>query len=136
MSHVDKFREFVNAVQNGDTKAIEEIVSMVTDDKNTTIIKCVSCGEIISFEKTRQLFLYAAGNIPPALNYRVLKHILEDSEHNIAIPMAMGLSFPLSQMIEARLRSHCKKGDNGVEVDYDTWFPSYVERWRIKAGED
>ena len=134
MNPYKKFQEFINSVQSGDTEGMKEIINSITDDRHTTIIKCESCGEIISFEKTRDLFMVSAGKVPPAFNYRMLKHMMEDPDHNIIIPLQMGVQFNLSQIVEGRFRSHCKRGDNGVEVDYDTWFPTYVERWRIKAG--
>lgn len=136
MNPVKEFDRFVQSHLSGDTETIKEIVDSITRNENTTIIKCLNCGEIIAFEKTRTLFMYAAGGVPTKVNYRMIKHILEDPEHDIVIPVGPGHRFSLSKPIEKKLRNHCNRGDEHGPVDFDTWFPTYVERWRKKAEDE
>jgi hypothetical protein len=135
MNHINEFNRFVQAHLTGDTETVKQIVDTVTRDTDTTIIKCLNCGEIIAFEKTRTLFMYAAGGVPAEVNYRIIKHIQDDPKHNIVIPILPTQNFPISHTIEKRLRYHCENGDSEGPVDFETWLPSYVEHWRNKAED-
>lgn len=124
------FSEFLQAVLGGDHNTAKDIIFKHLDSQHTTIIKCENCGEIIAFEKTRTLLSDLTLKKGVGVKYLVLRHILKDPDHNVLVP-ASGFDYPISQILEKKLRDHCDK--NGV--DFEEWFPSYVERWRVKASE-
>ena len=120
----------MEAVRSGDEAARSEIVKNLVRDDEYTVIKCRGCGDIVAFEKTAELIALASdANAYPAFKYLVLKHMADCPAHNVVVPM-MGVELPFSRMLDANLREGCRRGG----VDYDSWLPSFVERWRLKCG--
>ncbi len=131
----EKFKEFVDAVQSGNTEVIKEIINTAIDGQDTTIIKCHNCGEPVALSRTRDLYFMSANKMAHTIKYQVLKHMAEDPEHDIVLPLPMGMEMHISQILESRLRSHCKRGDEHGPVHYETWFPTYVEHYHKKFIE-
>ena len=125
--------KLIEATRTQDKQKIEEIINSIVEDKDSTIIKCENCGEIIAFMPTKELYLVAlGGNQKPHLKYLVLEHMKNDPNHNIKIPIKFGVSYPISKTLESNLRLHCSRGDQNGPVDYETWFPTYVEYYYNK----
>jgi len=131
MSESERFNEFLQAVLMGDADTVKNIVKLAIDDSDYTTIKCKSCGEIVAFENTGSLYVNVALGRGIGVKYLVLKHMGEDPDHNIVLPMQFGIEYPISKTMEKNLRAHCNNGD----VNYEEWFPTFVERWRLKAQD-
>ena len=122
--------EFIEAIRKQDKPKIQEIINQVVDDADSTIINCRNCGEIIAFQKTK--ILYEAANEHGYLRYLVLEHMKNDPNHDIVIPVKSLFDFPISKTLETQLKLHCSQGDENGPVDYEKWFPTYVEYYYNK----
>ena len=127
ISMLDKF---IEAFRTQNTQKIEEIINQVVDDKDSTIIKCRNCGEIIAFQKTK--ILYGEIMKHGYVRYLVLEHMKKDPNHDVVIPVNSFFDYPISKTLETKLKLHCSRGDENGSVDYETWFPTYVEYYYNK----
>lgn len=128
-----EYNDFIKAVITHDIQRINSIISQVVEDKDTTIIKCETCGEVIAFMRTSQLYKHAlTRSMPPEVNYLIVKHMAEDRDHNITVPMPMGLkNMGFSQYLESSFKAQC----NNSGIIYEEWLPEYVEHWKQKIGD-
>ena len=123
-------KDLIEAIRIQDKQKIGEIINQVVDDKDSTIIKCRTCGEIIAFQKTK--ILYGEAMSHGYIRYLVLEHMKNDPDHDVVIPIHSFFDYPISKTIETQLKLHCSKGDENGPVDYETWFPTYVEYYYNK----
>lgn len=125
----DQFKRFLSAWSKGDKIETKKIINEVVDSQDTTLIKCVACGEVVAFESTHNLLSTALFGVDAVYKYLVLDHIAKCRCHDVVIPVA-GVPIHFSHLLEENLR----KAYDAAGRDYEADLPNIVERWRLKCG--
>jgi len=134
----EELTRFTEAVIKNDKPAIKELAEKWIDGRDTALVKCYTCNEIVGLVTLRNLIMVDADS---PLSLAVTEHMVKCPGHDVRIPMpTIGLpdelskhfpkDYAISHKIEESLKHWCKR--NQVP-DYSEWLSSiYVPEKRLR----
>jgi len=134
----DELDRFTKAVISNDKKAIQELAEKWIDGRDTALVKCHTCNEVIGLVTLRNLVMVDADS---PLSLAVSEHMVSCPGHDVRVPLPtmklpdmlskhLPQDYAISHKIEESLKDWCNR--NQVP-DYSSWLSSiYVPEKRLR----